>query len=60
LTRSAPMPDQRVVTYTRDGNGYGAISCSWETEPRKTAIAEWAAKGVAEGWDAELVVEGKW
>jgi hypothetical protein len=55
------MPDKRVVTFTRNpGSIYGAVSCSWETEPRKTAIAEWAAKGVAEGWDAELVVEGKW
>jgi hypothetical protein len=54
------MPDQRVVTFHPDGNGYGAISCNWENEPRKEPIAEWAAKGVAEGWEAELVVGGKW
>lgn len=54
------MPDKRVVTAKPLGNGYSSISCNWETEPRKNPIAEWAVKGVAEGWEAELVVEGKW
>ncbi len=59
-TRSAPMPDVRVVTFRPLGNGYGTVECNWEDEARKGPIAESSVQKFAEGWHAKLKIAGKW